>query len=160
MLSFDSDNNTEMTGNAPGKEGVVQQTNSSKDCLYQESTHAQETPRNEVSTEKAGCSPSKGAPVSTSTASEEVDRAVLHGESSKKSFEGRELSSINGLALGLCLGVAFGRQPGDRHRIRPCLGRRLRRSQRKDRKIINQISRRALLARIGSQSPWALLFSR
>lgn len=108
MLSFDSDDNTEMTGNAPGKEGVVQQTNSSKDCLYQESTHAQKTPRNEVSTEKAGCSPSKGAPVSTSTASEEVDRAVLHDESSKKSFEGRELSSINGLALGLCLGVAFG----------------------------------------------------
>ncbi|MDO5024854.1 hypothetical protein [Slackia piriformis] len=86
----------------------MQQTNSSKDCLHQESTHAQETPRNEVSTEKAGCSPSKGAPVSTSTASEEVDRAVLHGESSKKNSGGRELSSINGLALGLCFGVAFG----------------------------------------------------
>ncbi|MFQ9742471.1 MAG: hypothetical protein ACLRX5_08320 [Slackia sp.] len=108
MLSFDSDNNAEVAGNAPGKEGVVQQTNSSKDSLCQESTHAQEASRNEVSTEKAGCSPSKGAPVSTSTASEEVDRAVLHGESFKKSFEGRELSSINGLALGLCLGVAFG----------------------------------------------------
>ena len=86
----------------------MQQTNSSKDCLYQESMHAQKTPRNEVSTEKAGCSPSKGASVSTSTAPGEVDRAVLHGESSKKSFEGREISSINGLALGLCLGVAFG----------------------------------------------------
>lgn len=108
MLSFDSCDNTEVTGNAPGKEGVVQQTNSSEDCLCREPMHAQETSQNEALTEKAGCSPSKGAPVSTSTASEEVNRAVLYGESSKKSSEGRELSSINGLALGLCLGVAFG----------------------------------------------------
>ena len=86
----------------------MQQTNSSEDCLCREPMYAQETSQNEALTEKAGCSPSKGASVSTSTASEEVDRAVLHGESSKKSFEGRELSSINGLALGLCLGVAFG----------------------------------------------------
>lgn len=70
--------------------------------------YAQETSQNEALTEKAGCSPSKGAPVSTSTASEEAGRAALHGESSKKNSEGRELSSINGLALGLCLGVAFG----------------------------------------------------
>ena len=108
MLSFDSDNNAEVAGNAPGKEGVVQQTNSSKDCLCQESTHAQEASRNEVSTEKAGCSPSKGAPVSASTASEKACHPVLDDESSKKNSEGRELSSINGLALGLCVGVAFG----------------------------------------------------
>ena len=108
MLSFDSCDNTEVTGNAPGKEGVVQQTNSSEDCLCREPMYAQETSQNEALTEKAGCSPSKGASVSTSTASEEAGRAVLHGESSKKNSEGRELSSINGLALGLCLGVAFG----------------------------------------------------
>lgn len=108
MLSFDSCDNTEVTGNAPGKEGVVQQTNSSEDCLCREPMYAQETSQNEALTEKAGCSPSKGASVSTSTASEEAGRAVLHGESSKKNSEGRELSSINGLALGLCFGVAFG----------------------------------------------------
>ncbi|WP_415928233.1 hypothetical protein [Slackia piriformis] len=108
MLSFDSCDNTEVTGNALGKEGVVQQTNSSEDCLCREPMYAQETSQNEALTEKAGCSPSKGASVSTSTASEEAGRAVLHGESSKKNSEGRELSSINGLALGLCFGVAFG----------------------------------------------------
>lgn len=108
MLSFGFGDNTEMTGNVPGEEGVVQETNSSEDRLHRESAPVKEAPENEAPTEKDACLPSEGAPVSASTASGKACHPVLDDESSKKNSEGRELSSINGLALGLCVGVAFG----------------------------------------------------
>lgn len=108
MLSFGFGGNTEMTGNVPGKEGVVQETNSSEDRLRRESASANEAPENEAPTKKDARPSNEGAPTSASTASEKAGRAALGNEPSKENSEGRELTSINGLALGLCLGVAFG----------------------------------------------------
>lgn len=108
MLSSVFGDNTGMAGNVPGKEGVVQKTNSSENRLRRESTPEKEAPESEPPMKENACSSSEGASVSAPAVSGEAYRTALNDESSKKDSGGRELSSINGLALGLCVGVAFG----------------------------------------------------
>lgn len=69
---------------AYGKEGAVQETNSSDNRLHQEPTS------------KQGAS------------SADAGHAALESASAKKESQRRDISSINGLAIGLCVGVAFG----------------------------------------------------
>lgn len=108
MLSFVFDDNMEIAGNAPGEEGVVQETNLSEDRLRRKATSEKEAPESEPPMKESACSSSEGAPVSASAAPGEARRVVPDDESFKRDSGRRELSSINGLALGLCVGVAFG----------------------------------------------------
>ena len=108
MLSFVFGDSMEIAGNAPGEEGVVQETNSSEDRLRRKTTSEKEAPENELPMKENACSSSEGAPVSASDAPGEEHRVAPNDESSKRDSCRRELSSVNGLALGLCIGVAFG----------------------------------------------------